>query len=63
MKTGYIYETKEFKENTKRSRTKDGRHKIDCKKGLWGVSCISEQKALKEAGHYFMQYYQDGEYA
>lgn len=44
-------------------------HKIDeygytisCKKGLWSVSSLDRKQALAEAKHYFIQYYEDGEY-
>jgi hypothetical protein len=51
-----------FEKNTKYKVTKDGRHKVDCKKGLFGVSAPTKEQAMKEARHYFMQYFVDGEY-
>jgi hypothetical protein len=41
----------------------DGRHHIDCIKGLWGVNAENLQDAEREAKHYFIQYYGDGEYS
>ena len=42
---------------------KDGdRLNIECKKGLWGVDAPSD-RALSEARHYFIQYWDDGEYS
>lgn len=35
---------------------------IECKLGLWGVSCADKEQAQDEALYYFRQYYQDGEY-
>ena len=50
-----------FKQNTtmKRGAT---RTIIKCKKGLFSVSAPSYKQAMKEARHYFRQYYIDGEY-
>ncbi len=50
-----------FAKNTKVER-RDGRVDINCKLGLWGVSCPSFEEATREALHYFQQYYGDGEY-
>jgi hypothetical protein len=30
--------------------------------GLWGVDCPNMETAQREARHYFIQYYLDGEY-
>ena len=50
-----------FAENT--TTTDDGdRVCIACKKGLWSVDAPTKEDALREARHYFAQYYQDGEY-
>lgn len=50
-----------FKENTTYKKTKFG-HEINCKKGLWGVCAPTKEQAEKEAKHYFIQYFDDGEY-
>lgn len=34
----------------------------ECKKGLFAVKGNSESHVRKEAMHYFVQYYNDGEY-
>ena len=33
-----------------------------CLKGLWSVTGLTKEQCMKEARHYFIQYYQDGEY-
>ena len=43
-------------------RRRDGRVQIDCRRGLWAVDCPDLSSALREARHYFAQYYADGEY-
>lgn len=43
-------------------RLKNGRHIYECPKGLWSVSSPERKVALREAVHYFQQYYSDGEY-
>ena len=50
-----------FEKNTVH-KVRDGRHEIDCRRGLWGVSASSREQALREAQHYYMQYELDGEY-
>ena len=40
----------------------DGALQINCKLGLWGVTSKNHTYAEKEAFHYWIQYYQDGEY-
>lgn len=50
-----------FEKNTKHE-FKHGLHHISCIKGNWGVSCRQLYLAKREAKHYFIQYYQDGEY-
>lgn len=52
---------KDFSTNTKHRITKFG-HEIKCRKGLWSVCCPELGTALKEAAHYYQQYYFDGEY-
>ena len=42
---------------------KDGLHEFQCTKGLWGVYAANYKKARAEAMHYFLQYYDDGEYS
>jgi hypothetical protein len=34
---------------------------VECPKLLWGI-CGPKDKVMTEAFHYFMQYYNDGEY-
>jgi hypothetical protein len=48
-----------FEKNTKRSR--DGRT-IKCRLGLWSVNAATKEDALREAQHYFILYFLDGEY-
>ena len=57
-----MYSKKEFEENTIRKRTTCGNYKIACRMGFWSVESYSEPKALREANHYFSQYWADGEY-
>lgn len=49
-----------FKMHTKLSR--DGTA-IRCRKGLRAVSAPTKEQALKEAQHYFLLYWLDGEYS
>jgi len=35
---------------------------IHCRLGLWGVFAPTMEQALREAHHYYLQYYRDGEY-
>lgn len=49
----------EFEKCVKRS---EGGRSIDCKLGLWGITSYSPESAEREARHYWIQYYQDGEY-
>lgn len=45
-------------------RTRDhGLLEIDCKLGLWSVSGADAERVENEARHYWIQYFQDGEYA
>lgn len=57
-----IYETKKFLDNVTIEQDYDGSYEINCKRGLWGVYSHDKDTALNEAGHYFLQYLQDGEY-
>lgn len=34
----------------------------ECPRGLWGVSGEDADKARQEAYHYFVQYWEDGDY-
>jgi len=43
------------------TRSKDGRS-IDCKLGLWGVVSHDKDSLERNARHYWIQYYRDGEY-
>jgi len=51
----------EFKKNTT-YREIGGVHYFRCKKGLWSASGGQKDFVEKEAKHYFIQYYKDGEY-
>ena len=35
---------------------------INCKLGLWGVSSPNQEMIEKSARHYWIQYFNDGEY-
>jgi hypothetical protein len=37
-------------------------YRATCKKGLWMVEGTDREHTLKEAMHYFIQYWSDGEY-
>ncbi len=52
---------KAFKQCTTTKKLKDG-IRIKCVLGLWAVYAPNKEAALREAKHYFIQYYQDGEY-
>ena len=52
----------EFDKNVVIKKTKHG-YSVKCKKGFWGVYAPDKQHALREARHYFLQYYADGEYS
>lgn len=52
---------KAFNENTLITEKK-GRVFVRCKKGLWAVDAPNKEQALREARHYFVQYYADGDY-
>ncbi len=51
----------EFKKNIVITERGD-RVEVECRLGLWGVTAPTEQQALSEAYHYFVQYEEDGEY-
>ena len=54
-----------FEKNTTYKVVKVGQgevHSVNCKKGLFGVSGPTKEQAMKEARHYFVQYFEDGEY-
>lgn len=42
--------------------TKGGRVTCSCNQGLWSVDAPSLGEALDNGFHYFIQYYEDGEY-
>ena len=50
-----------FKKFT-RYRFVRGTHKVECVKGLWSVEAPTKEQSMKEARHYFWQYFDDGEY-
>lgn len=52
---------KAFEESTVFRRTKDG-YSVKCRKGLWAVEGPDREIVGKEAWHYFVRYYVDGEY-
>jgi len=62
MKKYNLEVTKKFLDNVTIEQDYDGSYAIDCKKGLWGVYSHDKNTALKEAGNYFLQYWEDGEY-
>ena len=51
-----------FMKNTETKMMKNGRVEIHCKLGFWGVDAPTYAEAMREAKHYFIQYYEDGEY-
>lgn len=59
---GFMTELSLFEKWTERRRLNDGRYRIKCKKGNWSVEAPNKSQATQEAMHYFIQYFQDGEY-
>jgi hypothetical protein len=51
-----------FSRLTKYKKTRYG-HEIKCRKGLFSVVAPTKKQALQEARHYFVLYFEDGEYA
>jgi len=51
-----------FAANTETKLMRNGRVEIHCKRGFWGVSAANQEEAMREAKHYFIQYFEDGEY-
>ena len=51
-----------YKKWTVCKKTNQG-YSIECKKGLWGVYAPTKQEAEREAKHYFVRYFLDGEYS
>ena len=51
----------DFEKCIKRS-SRNGRHKIDCVLGLWGVEAPTKNRAENEALGYWVRYVRDGEY-
>lgn len=45
-----------------RYRHRNGRHLVECKKGLFSIDAGTKKEAYREAKHYFVQYFSDGEY-
>ncbi len=45
-----------------RRKSRDGRHEIRCRLGLFGVEGPDREAVEREARHYWIQYFQDGEY-
>lgn len=52
----------EFRQNTRRRTLKTGNLIISCKRGLWTFDGPDHDEVERQAMHYFLQYYQDGEY-
>jgi len=61
MKTNLIGEDA-FEKCVERKLMKDGSLEICCKLGLWAGSGKDHKAVEREARHYWIQYYQDGEY-
>ena len=51
-----------FSKCVDRRVAKNGRTEIRCKLGLWGVYSSDKKQAETEARHYWIQYFDDGEY-
>jgi len=51
-----------FERCTKAKILKDGSLRISCILGLWSVEGLDRDFIRKEAMHYWIQYYDDGEY-
>lgn len=45
-----------------RKLMRDGSLQIHCRLGLWGTSGQDHKQVERDARHYWIQYYQDGEY-
>lgn len=54
---------KSFHKCTVSRRLKDGTLRIKCRLGLWAVEGKDHAQAQREAMHYWMQYFEDGEYS
>jgi len=52
----------EFEKHTTTKKLSDGSYECSCNKGLFSASAPTIYQAKKEAVHYFMQYWDDGEY-
>ena len=50
-----------YREFTIRRKTDFG-YMVKCKKGLWRVDARTKEAAEREARHYFMLYFNGGEY-
>ena len=51
-----------FETCVERKLLKDGSLLIACRLGLWSASGLDHAQIEREARHYWIQYYQDGEY-
>lgn len=58
---GKQMEQSEFEKNTTTTRIGSG-YECKCNKGLWSVYAPTENQAISEGVHYFLQYWEDGEY-
>ena len=52
----------EFERYTRTTAHDDGSCIIECSLGLWAVTARNKSQAIIEAKHYFIQYWNDGEY-
>ena len=50
-----------FEKHTEYTRV-GGRHEVKCLSGFFAVSAGTKEDAMREARHYFIQYFSDGEY-
>jgi hypothetical protein len=53
---------KSFHRCTRSRRLKDGTLRIKCRLGLWAVEGKDYAQVQREAMHYWIQYFEDGEY-
>lgn len=51
-----------FERCVTRTVRRSNRYDIDCKLGLWGASGPDPESVEREARHYWIQYFSDGEY-
>lgn len=55
------FENEDFEKCVERKHGK-GFYDILCRCGFWGVSTSNKEESEREAKHYWIQYYNDGEY-